>query len=96
MQDLVAHKRNVLDLRKHDPERTVSAIFHKRSRHKPIRLEQFSPLYYKLNICTHNNLQCNKSASQSCAVAKNEILLTGESNLADRMEDCFTGQSASV
>ena len=40
----------------------------------------------------------NKLVSQSCAVAKSEIFwrATGQSNLADRMEDCSIGQSAVV
>ena len=40
----------------------------------------------------------NKPVSQSCAVANNESSggATEQSNLADRMEDCSTGQSAVV
>ena len=40
----------------------------------------------------------NKSVSQSCAVAKSEKFwrATGQSNLADTMEDCSIGQSAVV
>ena len=37
----------------------------------------------------------NKPVSQSCAVATNERA-TGQSNLADRMEDCSIGQSVVV
>ena len=39
-----------------------------------------------------------KLVSQSCAVAKSENFwrATGQSNLANRMEDCSTGQSAVV
>ena len=38
----------------------------------------------------------DRPVSQSCAVAKSKIFwrATGQSNLADRMEDCSTGQSA--
>ena len=40
----------------------------------------------------------NKTVSQSCTVAKSEKFwwVTGQSNLADRMEDCSTGQRAVV
>ena len=40
----------------------------------------------------------HKAVSQSCAVAKSEVFwrATGQSNLADRMEDYSTGRSAVV
>ena len=40
----------------------------------------------------------NNPVSESCAVAKSESFwrATGQSNLADRMEDCFIGKSAVV
>ena len=45
-----------------------------------------------------NEFICSKPVSQSCTVARSEIFwqATGQSNLADRMEDCSNGQSAVV
>ena len=47
---------------------------------------------------TNQNITINKPVSQSCAVAESEKFwrATGQSNLADRTEDCSTGQSAVV
>ena len=42
--------------------------------------------------------QLYQPVSQSCAIPKGEVFwrVTGQSNLADRMEDCSIGESAVV
>ena len=57
-----------------------------------------SARYFCYLEIVHGLVATYKLVSQSCAVAKSENFwrATGQSNLANRMEDCSTGQSAVV
>ena len=61
-------------------------------RHQGFILQTYTMLCYFCHFC------CYKPVSQSCTVAKSEQFwqVSGQSNLADRKEDCSNGESAVV
>ena len=72
-------------------------------KYKGYQVKQFRHLFLCLDLIDKKALNKRhmwtyKLLSQSCAVAKSRKFCraTGQSNLANRMEDCSTGQSAVV